>query len=330
MDPQLVARVLAFLPPVVGFLWILRMGSLEGKAGARVWSDLVGYVQSQRLTLGPNASERDFTFGGTYEGLPLSVDTPSVASGKSTRTVTRITLRLDAGSGAGERCLVVGSSGTSPDLAELSGLAEQPSGDPAFDARFKVYLPQGARSPAEWPAFRRACLDLDRQSAWAIDRVSRSATETSVVLRSKVLAPAALDRGIRLASALASPDRAHRAEASLLTPVSVEEPVEVRKAGWHTLPFTAGLLGAITVGPMLTIVNPLVHQLAELVACDPGQRLVTIGTGRKGGSFVCLAEAGQREGANLWTFLVGLGLHFFVFALLAILLRAAFGKRRAG
>lgn len=327
MDPQIVARLLAFLPPLLAFLWILRMGKLDADAATRRLADLRDFARSQRLTLGPHPSTNGFTLKGTYEGLAVALDTPTVGAGKASRTITRVTLRLDAGSGVGERALIVRRA-DSVDIAELAGLAEAPSGDAAFDGLFRVYVPADTPSPAESPAFRAACLDLEREAGWAIDRVGRQPDEITVALRTIVLVPPVLERALQLASSLASADRAQRVEAGLATPIVWEDPAEVRRAAWHLGPFVAALAGSIVLGPVLTMANPLVHRLVELVACDETQRLTIVRVGRKGQSFVCLVAGGEREGANLWTCLVGWGLHFCVIAIGFVVVRGLLRTRR--
>ncbi len=327
MDPQTIARLLSFVPPVAVVVWFLHAGKLEGISQARKLQDLQDYARSRDLKLGANPRLTSFSLTGAFEGSALSIDTPTVPGGKSKKTVTRVRIQPGAGSDtyrglapSGTRFLLVRRN-VSVTLEALAGLSEVPSGDPSFDSEFLGYAPPGSMAPWSRPAFREGVLGLSQRASWHVDRIERSPEECTVVLGTPVLEPAALERAIQLAGTLIDATLASRLEPSLAQPLRWEDPPDVRRADWHWSPLGLGFGGGFILMFMGPFMNPAVRALVGFVACDEGSTIAVVTHG-KSSNLVCRAANGASEGANLWGMLVSFGLHFFVIAAIVIVVRS--------
>ena len=258
-------------------------------------------VSAFQRAYGLRGTADPFSLSGTFEGMPCYATVESEPGERTSRSVTRFRVLL--GDAAGYRdaratspgALVVARNAAVP-FDRVSGMHESPTGDPVFDAAYRAFVQPGAASPWSDPSMRAALVWLGA----SLERAERGAAESSVTLLGEVSQADVLGRALLVAASLASPQSAQRHAAQLATPFDGSPRPEQAGLPWAVARMLfVCIVGMIAVFPLSFL--PPVNDLTEVIACDDGEVLTTVGVPNgRGVNVVCMSKRGG------WWFLVAL------------------------
>lgn len=263
------------------------IGAYEGRLIDAKWKKFSAMLREGGFELRAGATRDQWSAGGQWDGLPLSVEVFSVQEGKSSSKYLGIRL-LEA---VGWSDAVVHPAAAVP-VGELGAMREVPV-DAQLGARYRVFgtrpdevqrwLGRGAQTLLQELSARR----LEIKGGAVLLVLPVAVSEAFDVLRSAELL-AAIHRGREARSdAMGAPLR-----VNWTTPWTVAAAV----------PLAVAFVGALVL-PMI----PGVPSLASPLVCDKGElRMVwsSSGGGRSSGNMYCVTREG-RDGQFLRPFLLG-------------------------